>query len=767
MCGILRHRIETGNQPINFHLDLRMPKYKYFLSIWIPLCLFVFSCSSESGDNNKEEAIQSFTVNYTTPSEGNKNISPNASITAWFSSDIDPNGYDTSSAISLLLNGARVPGNFIQNGPQLVFTPLNPLEQGKTYTVVIQSGIRGEDGSVMNGDYLWSFEVQDMVTEYLKIVSTTPAANSTGVETNANISISFDQQLDPTKYANSILVQQNNTDISGQITIDYDRLIFNPIVDLEAAATYKVTLRSNLVESMNGLSVNGNYVWYFTTISPQACSFDGTEVANGDTVTAFLQTEVEEPAICQSETRTCSNGNLSGSYAFSSCSVKSLPVAGDASCTFNGQEISHGSSVLAYLTETISAGEFCQPEARICSNGTLSGSYDYSTCSSQVAQNTWVKQFGPSSGTSLNARAIEIDNSGNSYITGNDGSLAYIKKLDSEGKELWTKTNEGEGRQIAINSSVLYWAYYNDETCNIEKLDLNGNRYWKQQFIADYVCYTQSLDLDQSGNLILAGMASGNLNGTKISGYYTIPRMFLSEISSNGEISYIVTTGMPTSSERESSYDVSVDQNDNIYLVGQYANYYQFSGTTYVGCNGGLYKFTSGGSLEWFQETQECYVEYLAVEVSNSAIYVVGKRSGNFYLFKYNINGQFSWKKSIPTTMLNYTSDDNTLRELNLEIDSNENIYVVGTVSADFDGESRIGGNDILLTKFSSAGLALWTRLIGTAEDDYGRDLRLDSSGNIYVTGHTSGSLDGTSNQGFTTQGMGFVMKLNSFGLLQ
>ena len=171
--------------------------------------------------------------------------------------------------------------------------------------------------------------------------------------------------------------------------------------------------------------------------------------------------------------------------------------------------------------------------------------------------------------------------------------------------------------------------------------------------------------------------------------------------------------------------------------------------------------------MEWFQATQECYVEYLAVEVSNSAIYVVGKRSGNFYLFKYNINGQFSWKKSIPTTIRNFTSSYNTLRELNLEIDSNENIYVVGTVSADFDGESRIGGNDILLTKFSSAGLALWTRLIGTVENDYGRDLRLDSSGNIYATGYTSGSLDGTSNQGFTTQQMGFVMKLNSFGLLQ
>ncbi len=227
--------------------------------------LLLLSCSSGGGEGGN--STSSFTVNYTTPSQGNRNISPNTSITAWFSSDIDPNGFDTKSAITLLHNGELIPGNFVQNGPQLVFTPIDPLEVGKTYTVVIQSGIKGIDGSIMNGDYRWSFEVQDAINDYLRIVSTTPAANASGVELSANVSVSFDKQLNPSKYENSILVQLNNTDVEGVISIDYDRLIFNPINDLTPGVTYRATVRSNLVESISGLGIGDNYIWLFTTTS--------------------------------------------------------------------------------------------------------------------------------------------------------------------------------------------------------------------------------------------------------------------------------------------------------------------------------------------------------------------------------------------------------------------------------------------------------------------------------------------------------------------
>ena len=239
-------------------------KSKIIFAHLATMFLLVLTSCSEGGGGSGDVG-PSFTVNYTTPSEDSKNISPNTSITAWFSSDIDPNGYDTSSAITLLYNGTLIPGNFIQNGPQLVFTPINPLVKGRTYTVVIQSGIRGKDGSVMNGDYRWTFEVEDPLNESFQIVSTTPAANSTGVELTANVSITFDQQLNPTKYANSVLLQLKNTDVPGNISIDYDRLILNPDEDLEAGSVYKVTVRSNLVESLSGLSLTENYVWYFTT----------------------------------------------------------------------------------------------------------------------------------------------------------------------------------------------------------------------------------------------------------------------------------------------------------------------------------------------------------------------------------------------------------------------------------------------------------------------------------------------------------------------
>jgi hypothetical protein len=55
------------------------------------------------------------------------------------------------------------------------------------------------------------------------------------------------------------------------------------------------------------------------------------------------------------------------------------------SCTFNGKTIANGSSVTAYLASSVSSGQSCSSQARACSNGTLSGTYAYASCSVQVA----------------------------------------------------------------------------------------------------------------------------------------------------------------------------------------------------------------------------------------------------------------------------------------------------------------------------------------------------------------------------------------------
>src|SRR5437868_4793739 len=56
-----------------------------------------------------------------------------------------------------------------------------------------------------------------------------------------------------------------------------------------------------------------------TTSPPASCTFDGRTVASGDSITAFQSASVPPGQSCTSQTRTCSNGALSASYAFSSC----------------------------------------------------------------------------------------------------------------------------------------------------------------------------------------------------------------------------------------------------------------------------------------------------------------------------------------------------------------------------------------------------------------------------------------------------------------
>ncbi len=53
------------------------------------------------------------------------------------------------------------------------------------------------------------------------------------------------------------------------------------------------------------------------------------------------------------------------------------------SCVFNGKTISHGGSKTAYQNSSVPSGSSCVSETRTCNNGVLSGSYTNSSCSVQ------------------------------------------------------------------------------------------------------------------------------------------------------------------------------------------------------------------------------------------------------------------------------------------------------------------------------------------------------------------------------------------------
>ncbi len=80
--------------------------------------------------------------------------------------------------------------------------------------------------------------------------------------------------------------------------------------------------------------------------------------------------------------------------------------------------------------------------------------------------------------------------------------------------------------------------------------------------------------------------------------------------------------------------------------------------------------------------------------------------------------------------------------------DPSGNVCITGFTEAALSGNSHSGGTDMFVAKYDAAGRELWTRQLGTVESDQGAALACDGVGNIYVTGHTSGSFEGKTNAG-------------------
>lgn len=93
--------------------------------------------------------------------------------------------------------------------------------------------------------------------------------------------------------------------------------------------------------------------------------------------------------------------------------------------------------------------------------------------------------------------------------------------------------------------------------------------------------------------------------------------------------------------------------------------------------------------------------------------------------------------------------------------DSAGNVYVTGHTGAGLDGNSRIGLWDAYLMKLSPTGAWQWTRQVGTGQDDEGRAVATDASGNVYVTGYVRGNLHGITRVGSADA---FISKYSSAG---
>jgi hypothetical protein len=101
---------------------------------------------------------------------------------------------------------------------------------------------------------------------------------------------------------------------------------------------------------------------------------------------------------------------------------------------------------------------------------------------------------------------------------------------------------------------------------------------------------------------------------------------------------------------------------------------------------------------------------------------------------------------------------------MGVTVDSSNNIYVSGYTGGGLDGNTNSGDYDLFLVKYNSSGVKQWTKQLGTPSYDIGWGVTVDSSDNLYMTGYTSGGLDGNTSSGSTDI---ILVKYNSSGTKQ
>jgi hypothetical protein len=299
------------------------------------------------------------------------------------------------------------------------------------------------------------------------------------------------------------------------------------------------------------------------------------------------------------------------------------------------------------------------------------------------------------------------------------------------------------------------------------KYDRSGvKQYTKQMGVAGVETYGNSVATDGSGNVYVVGYTDGGLDGNSLTGTRDL---FLIKYDSSGVKQYSKQMGVAGAGT--TGYAVATDLNGNVYVTGWTEG--GLDGNTLTGTvDFFLTKYNSSGVKQYTKQMGVAGVETYGNSVATDGsgnVYVVGVTYGGLdgntltgerdtFLIKFDSSG-----------VKQYTQQTGVVGALlvasSVAIDPSGNVYVSGDTSGGLDGNPLTGTYDILLTKYDSSGIKQYSKLMGAAGvESFGNSVATDRSGNVYVSGWTEGGLDGNTLAGIRDL---FLVKYDPSGVKQ
>ncbi|MEZ6049598.1 MAG: FG-GAP-like repeat-containing protein, partial [Planctomycetaceae bacterium] len=306
---------------------------------------------------------------------------------------------------------------------------------------------------------------------------------------------------------------------------------------------------------------------------------------------------------------------------------------------------------------------------------------------------------------------------------------------------------------------------------------------------------SEGIEVDAAGNMYAIGNYSETVDLDPGTGQMELTSVgntdiYISKMDSEGNLSWVASIG---STSEETAYGLTLDAEGNIFATGYIRGTVDFdpgSGVVQGSPTGGknmfILKLDNDGNFEWVKQFGGRYED---VEVDSSGnVYIAGLLSSTIdfdpdnpggeltsvwgtdaFVAKYDTDGNYIWAKSM---------GGGSFDEANaVSIDDQGNVLVTGIFqgTVDFDpGAAEFnltsgGARDVFVTKLDSSGNFIWAKSFAGQGDDYARDVIVNSTGDVYLTGNFREDIDldpGSGSATFIADGFWdlFLIKLDGAG---
>lgn len=401
----------------------------------------------------------------------------------------------------------------------------------------------------------------------------------------------------------------------------------------------------------------------------------------------------------------------------------------------------------------------------------------------------WIRQLG--SVDYDTATGLAVDDQGYIYITGSTQGILegenrsenlevwqakyegqdagscdpWLAKYDRQGNQLWVEqlctSSDDYSLGIAINSKdYLYLTGITSGgeidpkteehiTAWIAQYTLEGKQIWLRRLSCPGDSYAHGIVANSEGYAFVTGYTCGLLEpqGTKLGDYDA----WIAKYDPDGNQVWLRQFGSTSS---DYARGIAIDGQNFIYLTG-YTSGLMEENVKHPGeCDAWVAKYDPDGNPVWVKQfgSSDHEVATGIVTTDDRCIYLTGYTSGRLeggggalgetdaWLTRYDSNGARLWIKQLGTSHADYAYGVTT--------DENGFVYVTGSTAGVLEGGGgHLGENDAWVAKYDEDGNQLWIKQLGTKEPDTSQAIATDRWGGIYLTGTTSGALEGGGGQ--------------------